>query len=954
MPKRTDLKSILVIGSGPILIGQGCEFDYAGTQACTTLKKEGCFVSLINSNPATIMTDPDIADATYIETITEESIIRVIAKERPDALLATVGGQTALNYAWSLSRKGILKQYSTKLIGVTEETIEIAEDRMLFKQKMTEIGMKLPFSVMASDLDDAINKAEDLGYPIMVRCSFALGGKNSSLVKSQDELRRLYRRIYDDSLQKILNKTLCLDQGLFGWKEFELEVVRDNQDNCIVICGIENINPLGVHTGDSISVSPIMTLTDKEYQEMRSRAIEVIRALKVVGAANVQFAVNPKNGEMLIIEVNPRLSRSSALASKATGYPIAKVAALLALDYSVNEIGSDIIGGNVAAAFEPVLDYVVVKIPRFQFEKFLDAEDILSTKMQSVGESMGIGGTFQEALQKGIRSLEINRSGLERVSNDPNEILKLLSIPNSLQIYALADAFRLGMDLESVYQLTQIDPWFLYQIKELVTIEYEIATTDLKEITRERLLQLKRKGFSNQRVATLCNSDLYIIQNICGHFKINTAFKRIDSSAAEYSVTSNYMYSCHEDECECNPSKNKKYIVIGGGPNHIGQGIEFDYACVQALKSLQKLGFETIIINNNPATVSTDYNIADRLYCSPLDEEELLSIFQKENPDGIFLQFGGQTALNLVNKFNHSRFKMLGLTTALVEQTENRYQFSLFLQKIGLSFPKNVYLGSKEDKVAHDLLESIKLPLLIRPSYIIGGSRIKFIDKRDDLIDAIENLEYPILLEEYLMDAIEVEIDAICDGQDVFIPAIIEHIEPAGIHSGDSTSCIPPLRINAEIQSKLHDYTKLIALQLGIVGLLNIQFAIQTERIFVLEVNPRASRTIPYVSKYCGVNMVEASIQCILGEKLSDLKLSANAIPYFAIKKPVFSSDVFSKIILGPEMRSTGEMMSFGLSFDEASEKTDEFQIERGEQMHKSTLISLQEIHQTYIKECYA
>jgi len=953
MPKRTDLKAILVIGSGPILIGQGCEFDYAGTQACMILKKEGYFVSLINSNPATIMTDPDIADATYIETITEESIAHIIDKERPDALLATVGGQTALNYAWSLSKKGILQRYNTKLIGVTEDTIAIAEDRMLFKQKMTEIGMKLPFSVIAFNLDDAINKAEELGYPIMVRCSFALGGKNSSIVKNQDELRSLYNRIHNDPLQKVLNRTLILDQGLFGWKEFELEVVRDNQDNCIVICGIENINPLGVHTGDSISVSPIMTLTDKEYQEMRSRAIEVIRALKVVGAANVQFAVNPHNGEMLIIEVNPRLSRSSALASKATGYPIAKVATLLALDYSLHEIGLDIIGGNVAAAFEPVLDYVSVKIPRFQFEKFLGAKDILSTKMQSVGESMGIGSNFQEALQKGIRSLEINRSGLEEVSNDNKEILNLLTTPCSLQIYAIADAFRMGMDLESIYQLTQIDPWFLYQIKDLVNVEYEIATTDLKEVTRERLLQFKRKGFSNQRIATLCNSDLYTLQNICREFKINKAFKRIDSSAAEYPATSSYMYSCYEDECECDPSNNKKFIVIGGGPNHIGQGIEFDYACVQALKSLQKLGFETIIINNNPATVSTDYNIADRLYFSPLDEEELLSIFQKENPDGIFLQFGGQTALNLVKKINQSPFKIMGLTTELFEQTENRYKFNHFLQKIGLSFPKNIYLESKKDKLDNVFLGSIKLPVLIRPSYIIGGSRIKFIDKRDDLIDAIENLEYPILLEEYLVDAIEVEIDVISDGQDVFIPAIIENIESAGIHSGDSTSCIPPMRINSNIQNKLYEYAKLIALQSGIIGFINIQFAIQNEIIFVLEVNPRASRTIPYVSKYCGVNLVEASIHCILGKKLSDLKLKTTAESYVAIKKPVFSNDVFSNFILGPEMRSTGEVMSFGLSFDEAFEKMQEFPTKQGGQNHKST-ISLQDIHQTYLKECYA
>ncbi len=903
MPKRTDITSILIIGSGPIVIGQGCEFDYAGTQACMALKKEGYRIILINSNPATIMTDPEIADATYMESLTEEMISTIIAKEQPNALLSTVGGQTALNMGLKLAKNGILKKFNVELIGAKADSIEIAENRILFKQKMQELGIKIPESQVVVNTNEALKMANDIGYPILVRSSFTLGGMHSGIAVNQENLKAYCNNLWKQDP----NQIITLDKALVGWKEYELEVIRDCADNCIVVCGIENMNPLGVHTGDSITVSPIMTLTDKEFQHMRNTAFAVMRAVGLeTGGANVQFAVSPKTGEMLVIEMNPRVSRSSALASKVTGFPIAKVAALLAIGYTVEELKSDMLGGGIPAGFEPVIDYVAVKMPRFHFEKFPTAKDELGTKMQSVGEVMGIGRTFKEALQKAIRSLEINYAGLETITKNRNEIVELLKTPNSKQLWAIADAFRFKMSVEAIYQLTYIDPWFLYQIKELIDLERVIST---KKLSPKKLYQYKQNGFSDNRIASIVHCNENEIYSLRKQWNINPVYKKIDSCSGEISSSTAYMYSTYEDECESNPSFHRKIVVIGSGPNRIGQGIEFDYCCVQALTSLRKLGHEAIIINSNPETISTDYAFADRLYFSPLIEEEVLEILKKEKPDGVLLQFGGQTPLSFSKLVEKNNISLLGLTNQQIETTENRQQFSMFLNRLGILHPANRYINPKELTNAIDAINELHFPILIRPSYIIGGKNILVINTLSELVKVITDSQDPILIEEYLEEAIEVEVDAICDNHDIFIPCMMENIEPVGIHSGDSMCCIPPVRINSKTQHLLFEYVRTIALHLNLIGLINIQFAVREDKIYVLEVNPRASRTIPFVSKACGINLVNSAINCIMGASIKEQKLKKRQFEFTAIKKPVFPYDRFPNISLGPEMKSIGENM---------------------------------------------
>ena len=912
MPKRIDIHSILIIGSGPIIIGQACEFDYAGTQACLTLKKEGYRIILVNSNPATIMTDPDLADVTYIEPLTFDFISKIIEKERPDAILATMGGQIALNLACTLETHGILKKYAVELIGTTTEVITRAENRQLFNQLISQAGLKIPQSVRVMNNVEAQLATQNIGFPLIVRSSFCLGGHGSYIVNDKEELTEKFALLSSSHQQQIIT----LDRALIGWQEFELEIMRDKNDNCIVVCGIENINPLGIHTGDSITVSPIMTLTDKEYQKMRAAAFTVIKVVGIEsGGANVQFAINPNNGEMLIIEMNPRVSRSSALASKATGYPIAKISALLAVGYTLDELK---INNQIPAAIEPVMDYVVVKMPRFNFEKFPESQDILSTKMQSIGEVMGVGKTFQVALQKAICSLEIDCYGLDTLNLSHDKLLKSLIRPHSKQLWAIADAFRVGINLNEISRLTHIHPWFLYQIEQLITHEQQIINFNLADPLTDLLLKLKRKGFSDKHIANLLHCDETKIKKIRNKYNIKQAFKRIDSCAGEFQTDIAYYYSTYEKSCEANPTKNNKIIIIGSGPNRIGQGIEFDYCCVQAINSLKKAVFETIMINSNPETVSTDYNCADRLYFSPLIAEEILAIIDTEQPNGILLQFGGQTPLNLAKQLHLSGVPLLGLTLDLIETTENRQLFNQLLDNIGISHVK--CLSDLESiKNISQIIQEIGLPLIIRPSYIIGGNRIQIIRDEQSLMQHIDQKN--IIIETYLDNAIEVEIDAVCDGQNIYIPAIMENIEPVGIHSGDSTCCIPPLTLSKNIQQKLQTYTRKIAFALKIVGLFNIQFAVRENQIYVLEVNPRASRTVPFISKAMGINLVHLAIQCILGQPIPPHLINNKTLPYFAIKTPVFPDDHFSNITLCPEMKSTGEIMTIAENVDQAVQK---------------------------------
>jgi carbamoyl-phosphate synthase large subunit len=921
MPKRSDIHNILIIGSGPIIIGQACEFDYAGTQACKALREEGYKVTLINSNPATIMTDLGVADVTYIEPITKEFVARIIEKERPDALLATMGGQTALNIALELEKSGVLKAYGVELLGATSQAIELAEDRTLFRQTIKKLGLNLPKSGVAKNLNEAMDVLNFIGLPIMVRPSFILGGSGSGIAHTKEEFIFLCKQAFTAAP----HQELLLDEALIGWKEFEMEVVRDKNDNCIIVCCIENIDPLGIHTGDSITVAPAQTLTDKEYQKMRDASFAILRAIGVeTGGSNVQFAIYPKDGRMVVIEMNPRVSRSSALASKATGFPIAKVAAKLAVGYTLPELSSELTGNQIPASFEPTIDYVVVKIPRFNFEKFNGCETKLGTQMRSVGEAMSIGRTFQEALLKGMRSMEIT-SFPELF--DYGEVLSKLKTPGPFRLWAIFNAFRLGVTLPEIHDATAIDPWFLNQIEELTLKEKEFSKKSLSRLSKEELYHFKQLGFSDAHLGKLIGCSEETIKAKRDELKIFPVYKRIDSCGAEFFTSIAYLYSTYEEECEARPSDKPKILILGSGPSRIGQGIEFDYSCVHAIQAFKELGFETLIVNCNPETVSTDLTCADKLYFSPLTVEDILAINAIEKPAGVVVQYGGQTPLNLTSALTKAGVPILGMTSTLIDQTEDRAKFQQFLHTLGLMQPSNIIIHSFEEGTA--AAAEIGYPLIVRPSFVLGGRAMAIAFREEELETILQDAfqasaQKPVLLEHFLIDAIEVDIDAICDGNEVFIPGIMEHVEHAGVHSGDSACSLPPFRLLTDIQQELILQTKKIALALKCVGLINIQFAIQSDTIYVLEVNPRASRTCPFVSKATGIDLVNVATRCLMGISLEEQGYQETPqLHYFAVKEAVLPFSKFHNIdsLLGPEMKSTGEVMGVGTSFAEAYAK---------------------------------
>lgn len=928
MPKRVDLASILVIGAGPIVIGQACEFDYAGTQACLALREEGYKVILVNSNPASVMTDPHYSDVTYIEPLTADVLSLIIAKEQPDAILPTVGGQTALNLAVELEKKGVLSAYGVSLIGVNSDTIQRAEDRELFHQTMRDAGLEVPRSAKVKTLHQALKAAEEIGYPIMIRSSFTLGGKGSAIVRDQEELLKFCEKFFQASPQV----EFFFDEALVGWKEYEMEVIRDKNGHCIVVCSIENLDPLGIHTGDSITVAPAQTLADKEYQKMRNASFAVLRAAGLeCGGANVQFGVHPKTGRMVVIEMNPRVSRSSALASKAAGFPIAKIAAKLAVGYTLDELKNDFTGGGLPAFFEPALDYVVVKIPCFQFEKFPQTQDILGPQMQSVGEAMAIGRTFSEALLKAMRSIEATG---QKNGDTP------LNIPNSRRLGMLVDALRAGSSVSDLHALTHIDPWFLEEIQEIV------ATEQCMAMTPSSLLRMKRIGFSDAHIAETLGLNESEIREARTNWKIQPVFKRIDSCSAEFSTSTAYFYATYEQFCEAHPSGRAKIMVIGSGPNRIGQGIEFDYCCVHAVKAIQEMGYETIMVNCNPATVSTDYDCADRLYCSPLTREDLLPIIETEKPVGILLQFGGQTPLNLASALE-MHAPLLGLNTSAIDQCENRMHFRAMLNELHLKQPENWIIEHLSDPFPEQ-----SFPLIVRPSFVLGGRAMQIVHDRNTLMSSLEGIfsaapNYPILIERFLENAIEIDVDAVSDGQDVFIPAIMEQLQPAGVHSGDSASTIPSIHISDELKTALERYTEKIALKLKIRGLINIQFAIHQGDIYVLEVNPRASRTVPFLSKALGLDLVHMAVKCIMGCSLQQQGYGRKKIvpKYVFVKEAVFPHSPFKQIPLGPEMKSIGEVMGIGRTFQEAYAKAQTSAGILQPQCAISQVHSLQEIH---------
>lgn len=921
MSKRTDIKSILIIGAGPIVIGQACEFDYSGAQACKALREEGYRVILVNSNPATIMTDPNMADATYIEPIDWKMLEKIIAKERPNALLPTMGGQTALNCALTLSKRGILAKYGVELIGASIEAIDKAEDRDKFKQAMAKIGLSCPQSAVAKNIEEALRIQLTLGFPTIIRPSFTMGGSGGGIAYNLEEFQAICERGFEASP----THELLIEQSVLGWKEFEMEVVRDRKDNCIIVCSIENLDPMGVHTGDSITVAPAQTLTDKEYQIMRNASIAVLREIGVeTGGSNVQFAINPKNGEMIVIEMNPRVSRSSALASKATGFPIAKVAAKLAVGFTLDELRNDITNGTIPASFEPTIDYVVTKIPRFAFEKFPQADSRLTTQMKSVGEAMAIGRTFQESFQKALRSLETGLSEFEEMTTDQVIIKNELIQPRPERIWYVADAFRVGMSIEEVFALTHIDPWFLHQIADLIKEESKIKGNTPDTIEHDFMYRLKRKGFSDGRIAALMGVDQDLVRMKRHHLGIKPVFKRVDTCAAEFATDTAYLYSTYEEECEARPSTRRKIMILGGGPNRIGQGIEFDYCCVHAALALREDGFETIMVNCNPETVSTDYDTSDRLYFEPLTLEDVLAIAEIEKPEGVIVQYGGQTPLKLAKALEANGVPIIGTTPDSIDCAEDRERFQLLLEKLGLKQPPNRTARTQNEALS--LAQEIGYPLVVRPSYVLGGRAMEIVHEEADLArymrEAVKvSHDSPVLLDRFLNDAIEVDIDAISDGNAVLIGGIMEHIEEAGIHSGDSACSLPPYRLSQEIQDALRTQTIAMAKALNVVGLMNVQFAIQGEVIYVLEVNPRASRTVPFVSKATNVPLAKVAARCMAGFSLVSQGFTKEKIPsYFSVKEAVFPFHKFPGVdtILGPEMRSTGEVMGVGVNFAEA------------------------------------
>ncbi|MFT3792536.1 MAG: carbamoyl-phosphate synthase large subunit [Rudaea sp.] len=932
MPKRTDIQSILVIGAGPIVIGQACEFDYSGAQACKALKAEGFRVILVNSNPATIMTDPETADAVYIEPINRATVEAIIAKEKPDALLPTMGGQTALNCALDLADAGILDKYKVELIGASREAIRMAEDRELFRVAMKEIGLECPRAEVARTFEQALEIQARVGYPTIIRPSFTLGGSGGGIAYNREEFEEIIKRGLDLSpVHEVL-----VEESVLGWKEFEMEVVRDKADNCIIVCSIENFDPMGVHTGDSITVAPAQTLTDKEYQRLRDASIAVLRKIGVdTGGSNVQFGINAENGRVVVIEMNPRVSRSSALASKATGFPIAKVAAKLAVGYTLDELRNDITGGATPASFEPTIDYVVTKIPRFAFEKFPAADARLTTQMKSVGEVMAIGRTFQESLQKALRGLEtgkdgLNPTGLDAANADDMAALKReLREPKPDRIFHVADAFRVGMSLEDIYALTHIDRWFLDQIGELVEIETAVKVSGLNGINAAQMRTLKRKGFSDARLAALLGTDETAMRTLRRAFDVRPVYKRVDSCAAEFATTTAYLYSTYEEQCEAAPTAREKIMVLGGGPNRIGQGIEFDYCCVHAALALREDGYETIMVNCNPETVSTDYDTSDRLYFEPLTLEDVLEIIDVEKPKGVIVQYGGQTPLKLARALEANGVPVIGTTPDSIDLAEDRERFQQMVQKLGLTQPPNRTARTPDEALAH--ARDIGYPLVVRPSYVLGGRAMEVVHSDADLkryiTDAVKvSNDSPVLLDRFLDNAVEVDVDVVADAQgNVLIGGIMEHIEEAGVHSGDSSCSLPPYSLSEKVQDELRAQVTQMARELKVVGLMNTQFAISQENgtstVYILEVNPRASRTVPFVCKATGVSLAKIAARCMAGKSLAQQGATREIVPdYFSVKEAIFPFAKFQNVdpILGPEMRSTGEVMGVGRSFGAA------------------------------------
>ncbi len=929
MPKRTDIKSILIIGAGPIVIGQACVFDYSGAQACKALREEGYRVILVNSNPATIMTDPAMADATYIEPIKWQTVAKIIEKERPDALLPTMGGQTALNCALDLEREGVLEKFGVEMIGANADTIDKAEDRSRFDKAMRSINLACPRSGIAHNMEEAYKVQSEVGFPCIIRPSFTMGGTGGGIAYNREEFEEICTRGLDLSP----TKELLIDESLIGWKEFEMEVVRDKNDNCIIVCSIENFDPMGVHTGDSITVAPAQTLTDKEYQIMRDASLAVMREIGVVsGGSNVQFGIDPKDGRMVVIEMNPRVSRSSALASKATGFPIAKIAAKLAVGYTLDELDNDITGGRTPASFEPSIDYVVTKIPRFTFEKFPKADARLTTQMKSVGEVMAIGRTFQESLQKALRGLEVGVNGLDPILDLKNPeaaniLRRELTVPGADRIWYVADAMRFGMSRDEIYELTKIDHWFLVQMEDLVHEAERLKTVGLAEIDAAQMFKLKRKGFSDARLAALLGVSEKNIRSRRHQLNIFPVYKRVDTCAGEFATDTAYMYSTYEEECEANPSSREKIMILGGGPNRIGQGIEFDYCCVHVALAMREDGYETIMVNCNPVTVSSDYDTSDRLYFEPVTLEDVLEIVRVEKPIGVIVQYGGQTPLKICRALEEAGVPIIGTSPDAIDRAEDRERFQQMVQRLGLLQPQNATARSEEEAITAS--KEIGYPLVVRPSYVLGGRAMEIVYDEEELKrymrEAVQvSNDSPVLLDPFLDSAIEVDVDAVCDGELVVIGAIMQHIDQAGVHSGDSACSLPPYSLPAHIQDEIRDQVRRMALELGVLGLMNVQMAVQGEDIYVIEVNPRASRTVPFVSKCIGESLAKVAARVMAGKTLTELNFTKEIIPpFFSVKEAVFPFAKFPGVdtILGPEMKSTGEVMGVGDSFAEAFAK---------------------------------
>ena len=929
MPKRSDIQSVLIVGAGPIVIGQACEFDYSGAQACKALKDEGLRVILVNSNPATIMTDPAMADATYVEPVEWTTVAKIIETERPDALLPTMGGQTALNCALDLVREGVLEKYGVELIGASQDAIDKAEDRERFDRAMKSIGLSTPRSAIAHSLEEALQVQSQLGFPCVIRPSFTMGGSGGGIAYNREEFLEICTR----GLELSPTSELLIDESLLGWKEFEMEVVRDRNDNCIIICSIENLDPMGVHTGDSITIAPAQTLTDKEYQLLRNASLAVLREIGVeTGGSNVQFAINPDDGRIVVIEMNPRVSRSSALASKATGFPIAKVAAKLAIGFTLDELANDITGGVTPASFEPTIDYVVTKVPRFTFEKFPQADSRLTTQMKSVGEVMAIGATFQESLQKALRGLEVGFVGLDSVIDSQDSewrsVLKReLKNPSAHRLWYVADALRMGMTQEDLFDYTKIDPWFLAEIADLVAAEQALQGMTPTDLDATQWRRLKQQGFSDVRLGQLLGAHQDAVREARQALGVKPVYRRVDTCAAEFPVSSAYMYSTYEEECEANPSSRDKIIVLGGGPNRIGQGIEFDYCCVHAALAMREDGYETIMVNCNPETVSTDYDTSDRLYFEPVTLEDVLAIVDVEQPKGVIVQFGGQTPLKLARDLQARGVPIIGTTPDAIDRAEDRERFQQLVEKLSLRQPSNRLASDLEQGLTR--AAEIGYPIIVRPSYVLGGRAMEIVYNDDELSQYMQSAvdvsnDAPVLLDRYLNQAVEVDVDAVCDGKQVVIGAIMQHIEQAGVHSGDSACSLPPYNLPMHIQDVIRQQVKDIAVELQVVGLMNVQMAVQGDDVFVLEVNPRASRTVPFVSKCIGESLAKVAARCMAGRTLADLKFTHEIVPKtYHVKESVFPFNKFPGVdpILGPEMKSTGEVMGVGDSFGEAFAK---------------------------------